>query len=72
MANTNFLTPEEVAQWLKVGYWEVRTWLQKGQLRGYKLPDGDWRIKPENVETMLELSTKVDTGEKDKEVKDEV
>ena len=59
--NAHFLTVEQVAQRLLVQPAAVRTWLKRGQLRGFKLPGplGEWRIRTEDVETMLAAPVKV-------------
>lgn len=54
---TEFLTVREVAEQLKVWRETVRVWLQQGKLRGFKLPGGDWRIRPEDVDAMLQAGT---------------
>ena len=45
------LTPEEVAERLRVDVRTVHQWLREGDLRGFKLPGGrHWRIPIEEVE----------------------
>ena len=47
--NFRFLTVQQVAENLQVEAKSVRRWLTVGKLIGYKLPGGDWRIKPEDA-----------------------
>ena len=56
MAEYEFLTVQQVAQKLLVGPDAVRRWLREGQMRGYRLPGGDWRIRPEAVCAVLTLA----------------
>ena len=56
MPDMEFLTVDQVCRHLLVGPDAVRRWLRDGQLRGYKLPGGDWRIKPNDVDAMLVTS----------------
>ena len=51
---TAFLKVSEVAELLKVWPDTVRLWLHAGKLRGVKLPGGAWRIRPEDLEALLE------------------
>ena len=53
MGDLEFLTVDQVCQRLLIGPDAVRRWLRKGQMRGYRLPGGDWRIKPEDVDAVL-------------------
>lgn len=48
-----FLTVNQVAESLQVRPETVRLWLQETKLHGVKLPGGDWRIRPEDLEEML-------------------
>ena len=48
-----FLTVPEIAEMLRVWPDTVRVWLQREKLRGVKLPGGDWRIRREDLDTML-------------------
>ena len=48
------LKVREVAESLRVWPDTVRQWLQQGKLRGVKLPGGDWRIRPEDLDDLLE------------------
>ena len=50
-----FLTVREVADKVRVWPETVRYWLQSGKLKGLKLPGGDWRIKPNDLEDMLQI-----------------
>lgn len=50
------LTPEEVAERLKVKPYTVREWLRLGKLKGIKLPTGRrvvWRVRPSDLEAFL-------------------
>src|SRR5262245_3071947 len=47
------LTPEEVAQRLKVTERTVYRWLQTGRVRGYKLGARLWRIEPPDLQKFL-------------------
>ena len=48
------LTAVEVANQLQVLPMTVREWLRKGKLKGVRLPGGDWRVRPEDLDAMLE------------------
>ena len=50
----NVLTVDEVAKGLKVKAPTIRGWLREKKLAGLKLPGGDWRIRQEDLDTMLE------------------
>jgi excisionase family DNA binding protein len=60
MTDPEFLTSDQVASRLLVGPHAVRHWLRTGRLRGVKLPGGDWRIRPKDVELMLRSAKVVD------------
>ena len=47
------LTTLEIAEFLQVLPVTVRVWLQRDKLRGLKLPAGDWRVHPKDLEQML-------------------
>ena len=47
------LTVPEVAKILKLWPQTIRLWIKKGDLRGYKLPNGEWRIRAEDVDAIL-------------------
>lgn len=49
-----FLTVSEVAEFLRVWPDTVRQWLHTGKLWGVKLPGGAWRIRPEDLDALLE------------------
>ncbi len=51
--NQAWLTPQEVADELRVNYITVLRWLNAGELRGYRLGT-QWRIKREDLEAWLE------------------
>ena len=53
MEEVAFFTVGEVAKKLRVWPETVRMWLQEGSLVGVKLPGGQWRIRPEDVDSML-------------------
>lgn len=44
------LTAQEVAELLRVKDKTVRGWLERGELAGFQLPGGDWRIWPSTLE----------------------
>lgn len=52
-----FLTPEEVADQLKVTRRTVYEWLRRGQLHGLKAGHA-WRIRPEDLESFLHTETR--------------
>ena len=54
MGESAFLTVRQISDRLQVRTDTVRMWLQRGVLRGVKLPGGDWRVKPEDFEALLE------------------
>lgn len=54
MVDSDFLTVVEVARRLSVRVETVRSWLGTGRLRGFKLPGGDWRVRPEDLAIMLQ------------------
>ncbi len=61
VATESDLTPEEVAERLRVDVTTVRRWLADGDLRGYKLPGGKlWRIPAEEVERIKRGDTPAD------------
>ena len=49
-----FLTVVEISEQLQVLPMTVREWLRKGKLEGVRLPGGDWRVRPEDLDAMLE------------------
>lgn len=49
------LTPEEVAEKLKVAPKTVRDWLRERKLRGLKLGN-EWRVREEDLEVFLSIS----------------
>ena len=51
--DNEYPTVADVAKTLKVLPVTVRVWLQQGKLRGIKLPGGDWRIRREELDTLL-------------------
>ena len=53
MSDLELLTVEQVSVRLLIGTDAVRRWLRGGQLTGYKLPGGDWRIRKEDVDAIL-------------------
>ena len=46
------MTPEEVAEILKVKPETIRRWLRRGELSGSSTPAG-WRLTPADLETWL-------------------
>lgn len=48
------LTARDVAKLEQVKVGTVLGWLQRGELPGYKLPGGDWRIAQEAYERWRE------------------
>ena len=46
------MTPEEVAEILKVKPETIRRWLRRGELSGSNTPAG-WRLTPADLETWL-------------------
>ncbi len=61
-----FLTPEEVAEQLRVSRRTVYAWLHSGRLRAAKAGK-HWRIRPEDIETFLRPNDdrKGDAGDAD-------
>ncbi len=53
MEALSLLTTTQVAQQLQVRRETVCAWLQTGKLRGLKLPGGDWRIRPHDLDHLL-------------------
>lgn len=53
-----YITPEEVADQLKVSAYTVKRWLRSGELRGVRLgKGGHWRTTDEWLQEFLERST---------------
>lgn len=52
----DFLTPEEIAELLRVDRKAVYRWLDKGDLRGYKA-EQKWRIARGDFERWLKLNS---------------
>ena len=48
----------EVAELLSVTVNTVRAWLRTGKLRGVKLPGGDWRVRQEDLDAMLNVKSR--------------
>lgn len=46
------LTLAQVAEQLQVSPGTVREWLVRGDLEGFQLPGGAWRVEPEAVEEL--------------------
>jgi excisionase family DNA binding protein len=53
----SYLTPEEVAERLRVTRVTVYAWLKMGKLAGERAGKG-WRIRPEAIEAFVEQSTR--------------
>ena len=56
---SKLLTPEEVAEQLKVEITTIRTWLRNGTLKGVKLGGRFWRIKEETLEEFINQSEEI-------------
>ncbi len=54
----NLLTPEEVADRLKVSIFTVRRWIHQGELPAYRIGRG-WRIGTTDLSKWLETHRKV-------------
>jgi excisionase family DNA binding protein len=54
MVESDFFTVVEVARRLSVRVETLRSWLTTGKLRGVKLPGGDWRVRPEDLDIMFQ------------------
>jgi excisionase family DNA binding protein len=54
MSDERALTTAEVAERLRVSPKTVRAWLEQGELRGFKLPGGEWRIWPAALGELLQ------------------
>ncbi len=48
-----YLTPSQVAYYLKVNERTVTRWLREGYLRGYKVGK-IWRISPKDIQRFIE------------------
>jgi excisionase family DNA binding protein len=53
MVDSKLYTLVEVAELLSVTTATVRTWCTMGKLQGVKLPGGDWRVRKEDLDKML-------------------
>ena len=60
MTCCELLTVEQVSQKLSIGPHAVRRWLREGYMRGYRLPGGDWRIRPEDAKAVLDANFEED------------
>ena len=49
-----YLTVDEISTMLRVLPITVRVWIRRGVLSAVKLPGGGWRVRPEDVEAMLQ------------------
>ena len=49
-----YLTVDEISTSLRVLPVTVREWIRRGTLSAVKLPGGGWRVRPEDVEAMLQ------------------
>ena len=56
--NEKLLTPEQVAERLRVTERTVYSWLRRGKLPALKL-GRLWRIRPDDLETFLENARKM-------------
>ena len=63
MNERELLTVTQVALWVNVEPAAVRHWLRTGNLKGLKLPSGDWRVRPADVEGMLKAPPEPDDAE---------
>lgn len=52
MESEKFLRPEEIARQLDITEEQVRRYLRKGELVGFKLGN-DWRVRPSDLEEFL-------------------
>jgi excisionase family DNA binding protein len=58
------LTAEEVAERLRVSVFTVRSWLQSGRLRGFKLPGSrSWRVSEADLERFIREAQEQSDGE---------
>ncbi len=57
-AEEHVLTPEEVAERLKIKPATVRLWLRSGQLRGFRAGPKLWRTTEEALAEMLKREDK--------------
>lgn len=48
----NLLTPEEVAEKLKISVYTVKNYLRKGTIKGIKVGDL-WRVREEDLEEFI-------------------
>lgn len=53
MVIAEFLTPQEIAQEMRVGLFTVHNWLKRGDLTGVKVGGKLWRVRREDYERFL-------------------
>ena len=54
MVNGNtYMTPEEAAEYLQVSDRTIRKWARGGQLKGRKLPGGQWRFTSADLDAAV-------------------
>lgn len=56
-----FLTPQEVAELLRVSVYTVRRWIKEGDLPAYKV-GRSWRIDQEELERWLDAQRQGSSG----------
>ena len=47
------LTPQEVADELRISVFAVYDWLRRERIKGIKLPGGSWRVERSEVDRIL-------------------
>ncbi len=64
---SEFFTPQEVADQLKVKRRTVTDWIRQGQLTGVRV-GRNWRIKKEDLETFIDSRTSTALSAEEAEV----
>lgn len=54
---SNLLSVQQIAEKIGVEARTVRIWIRDGKLTAIKLPNGDWRMKEENLSNWLDKRT---------------
>ena len=61
-----YLTPEEIAEKLRIHPDTVRRWIRTGALKGVKVGPRQWRVTRESIEAFL------NDNDQDKRIRDQV
>jgi excisionase family DNA binding protein len=54
--DSRLLTPEHVAERLRVSRITVVRWLRQGRIPGRKLGEKIWRVRPEDLQAFIDAS----------------